>query len=76
MEPYTKVPFTHSFKSINILRSISSTFHHQYNNNYYLHAQHLDPEYLQFLEQLAKPVENLPSAEIQLEKRDAQRSGS
>jgi hypothetical protein len=69
MEPYTKVPFTHSFKSINILRSISS-------NYYYLHAQHLDPEYLQFLEQLAKPVENLPSAEIQLEKRDAERSGS
>ncbi|KAL5096255.1 hypothetical protein RYX36_000582 [Vicia faba] len=35
-----------------------------------------DPEYLEFLEHLAKPVENLPSAEIQLEKREAERSGS
>lgn len=32
-----------------------------------------DPEYLQFLQQIAKPVENLPSAEIQLDKREAQR---
>ncbi|CAI8591609.1 unnamed protein product [Vicia faba] len=35
-----------------------------------------DPEYLEFLEHLAKPVENLPSAEIQLEKREAERSGA
>ncbi|WJX26143.1 NMD pathway component [Trifolium repens] len=35
-----------------------------------------DPEYLEFLQQLAKPVENLPSAEIQLEKREAERSGA
>lgn len=40
------------------------------------HGEHLDPEYLEFLELLAKPVENLPSAEIQLEKREAERSGS
>ncbi|KAI4367407.1 hypothetical protein MLD38_023147 [Melastoma candidum] len=35
-----------------------------------------DPEYLEFMEILAKPVENLPSAEIQLEKREAERSGA
>ncbi|XVF68273.1 hypothetical protein PTKIN_Ptkin10aG0191700 [Pterospermum kingtungense] len=34
-----------------------------------------DPEYLEFLEFLAKPVENLPSAEIQLERREAERAG-
>ncbi|XVF45933.1 hypothetical protein PTKIN_Ptkin02bG0247700 [Pterospermum kingtungense] len=34
-----------------------------------------DPEYLEFLECLAKPVENLPSAEIQLERREAERAG-
>ncbi|KAK8640377.1 hypothetical protein V6N13_008132 [Hibiscus sabdariffa] len=34
-----------------------------------------DPEYLKFLEFLAKPVENLPSAEIQLERREAERAG-
>ncbi|KAF8016066.1 hypothetical protein BT93_H1579 [Corymbia citriodora subsp. variegata] len=34
-----------------------------------------DPEYLEFLEFIAKPVENLPSAEIQLERREAERSG-
>jgi len=39
------------------------------------HDEHLDSEYLEFLELLAKPVENLPSAEIQLEKREAERSG-
>ncbi|XP_031490593.1 regulator of nonsense transcripts UPF3-like isoform X1 [Nymphaea colorata] len=33
-----------------------------------------DPEYLEFLEMLAKPVENLPSAEIQLERREAGRA--
>ncbi|KAJ7967984.1 regulator of nonsense transcripts UPF3-like [Quillaja saponaria] len=35
---------------------------------------HKDSEYLEFLELLAKPVENLPSAEIQLERREAERS--
>ncbi|OIT38698.1 regulator of nonsense transcripts upf3 [Nicotiana attenuata] len=35
-----------------------------------------DPEYLEFLEFLAKPVENLPSAEIQLERKEAERAGS
>ncbi|MED6138015.1 hypothetical protein PIB30_070367 [Stylosanthes scabra] len=35
-----------------------------------------DSEYLEFLELLAKPVENLPSAEIQLEKREAERLGA
>ncbi|PPD77985.1 hypothetical protein GOBAR_DD25082 [Gossypium barbadense] len=34
-----------------------------------------DPEYLEFLEFLAKPVENLPSAEMQLERREAERAG-
>ncbi|KAF6159690.1 hypothetical protein GIB67_029948 [Kingdonia uniflora] len=33
-----------------------------------------DPEYLEFLDLLAKPVVNLPSAEIQLEKREAERA--
>ncbi|KAG4385796.1 hypothetical protein GLYMA_12G165900v4 [Glycine max] len=42
----------------------------------HLHGEHLDSEYLEFLELLAKPVENLPSAEIQLEKREAERSGA
>lgn len=35
-----------------------------------------DPEYLEFLEFLSKPVENLPSAEIQLERREAERAGA
>ncbi|CAA0824759.1 Regulator of nonsense transcripts UPF3 [Striga hermonthica] len=35
-----------------------------------------DPEYLEFLELLAKPVENLPSAEIQLERKEAERAGA
>ncbi|XP_047341615.1 regulator of nonsense transcripts UPF3-like [Impatiens glandulifera] len=35
-----------------------------------------DPEFLEFLEFIAKPVENLPSAEIQLERREAERSGA
>ncbi|KAF7842799.1 regulator of nonsense transcripts UPF3-like isoform X1 [Senna tora] len=34
-----------------------------------------DSEYLEFLENLAKPIENLPSAEIQLERKEAERSG-
>ncbi|CAN6475576.1 unnamed protein product [Victoria cruziana] len=37
---------------------------------------HKDPEYLEFLEMLAKPVENLPSAEIQLERREAERANA
>lgn len=43
--------------------------------NTYFIDEHLDPEYLEFLEYLAKPVENLPSAEIQLERREAERGG-
>ncbi|KAI3752649.1 hypothetical protein L2E82_24684 [Cichorium intybus] len=35
-----------------------------------------DPEYLEFLELLSKPVENLPSAEIQLERKEAERAGT
>ncbi|KAL8209526.1 hypothetical protein R6Q57_006258, partial [Mikania cordata] len=35
-----------------------------------------DPEYLEFLEFVSKPVENLPSAEIQLEKKEAERAGA
>ncbi|GMP63146.1 hypothetical protein CsSME_00024949 [Camellia sinensis var. sinensis] len=35
-----------------------------------------DPDYLELLDFIAKPVENLPSAEIQLERREAERSGS
>ncbi|CAI9304415.1 unnamed protein product [Lactuca saligna] len=33
-----------------------------------------DPEYLEFLESVSKPVENLPSAEIQLERKEAERA--
>lgn len=35
-----------------------------------------DPDYLEFLKLIAQPVENLPSAEIQLERREAEQSGS
>ncbi|KAL6968849.1 NMD pathway component [Sarracenia purpurea var. burkii] len=35
-----------------------------------------DPAYVEFLEFLAKPVENLPSAEIQLERREVERAGA
>lgn len=35
----------------------------------------VDPEYLEFLESVSKPVENLPSAEIQLERKEAERAG-
>lgn len=41
----------------------------------YFLDEHLDSEFLEFLEFLAKPVENLPSAEIQLERREADRAG-
>lgn len=35
-----------------------------------------DPEYLEFLELLAKPVEYLPSAEVQLERKEAERNSN
>ncbi|KAJ0235571.1 Regulator of nonsense transcripts UPF3 [Hirschfeldia incana] len=35
-----------------------------------------DPDYLEFLKLIAQPVENLPSAEIQLERREAELSGA
>ena len=35
-----------------------------------------DPEYAAFLEQLDKPTEYLPSAEIQLERREAEKAAS
>ncbi|KAE8674121.1 Tetratricopeptide repeat-containing protein, putative isoform 3 [Hibiscus syriacus] len=35
-----------------------------------------DPDYLEFLKMIAKPVENLPSAEIQLERKEAELSGA
>lgn len=35
-----------------------------------------DPKYLEFLEMLSKPTENLPSAEIQLERKEAERAGT
>lgn len=34
-----------------------------------------DPDYLEFLKLIAKPAEHLPSAEIQLERREAEQSG-
>ncbi|KAJ4867259.1 Regulator of nonsense transcripts UPF3 [Raphanus sativus] len=35
-----------------------------------------DPDYIQFLKLIAQPVENLPSAEVQLERREAEQSGA
>ncbi|XP_078171893.1 smg-4/UPF3 family protein isoform X2 [Carex rostrata] len=35
-----------------------------------------DPDYMQFLEQVSKPVENLPSAEIQLERKEAEKAAA
>ncbi|KAK1374217.1 Regulator of nonsense transcripts like [Heracleum sosnowskyi] len=35
-----------------------------------------DPVYMEFLESITKPIENLPSAEIQLERREAERVGA
>ncbi|KAH0862761.1 hypothetical protein HID58_079972 [Brassica napus] len=35
-----------------------------------------DPDYLEFLKLIAQPVENLPSAEVQLERREAEQSGA
>ncbi|KAM1729640.1 hypothetical protein ACFX12_020001 [Malus domestica] len=34
-----------------------------------------DPDYLEFLKLIAKPVEHLPSAEIQLERKEAEQAG-
>ncbi|GMH03962.1 hypothetical protein Nepgr_005801 [Nepenthes gracilis] len=34
-----------------------------------------DPEYVEFLEHVSKPMENLPSADVQLERREAERAG-
>ncbi|XP_009379185.2 regulator of nonsense transcripts UPF3 isoform X2 [Pyrus x bretschneideri] len=34
-----------------------------------------DPDYLEFLKHIAKPVEHLPSAEIQLERKEAEQAG-
>jgi hypothetical protein len=36
------------------------------------HTHHPDPEYLAFLEQLHAPQQPLPSAEVQLERREAE----
>ncbi|KAH7283697.1 hypothetical protein KP509_34G019900 [Ceratopteris richardii] len=33
-----------------------------------------DPDYVKFTEQIARPIENLPSAEAQLEKKEAERN--
>eukprot|EP01018_Ginkgo_biloba_P023880 Gb_30577 [translate_table: standard] len=38
-------------------------------------AIYKDLEFLEFLDSLAKPAENLPSAEVQLERREAERAG-
>lgn len=35
----------------------------------------VDPDYLEFLKFIAKPVEHLPSAEIQLERKEAELAG-
>lgn len=35
----------------------------------------LDPDYLEFLKVIAKPAEHLPSAEIQLERKEAEQAG-
>ncbi|KAG8646045.1 regulator of nonsense transcripts UPF3 isoform X3 [Manihot esculenta] len=35
-----------------------------------------DPAYLEFLKLISKPAENLPSAEVQLERREAERAGA
>ncbi|KAJ4761747.1 Regulator of nonsense transcripts UPF3 [Rhynchospora pubera] len=35
-----------------------------------------DPDYVQFLEQISKPVESLPSAEIQLERKEAEKAAA
>ncbi|XP_062028230.1 regulator of nonsense transcripts UPF3 isoform X1 [Rosa rugosa] len=35
-----------------------------------------DPDYLEFLKHIAKPAEHLPSAEIQLERKEAEQAGA
>ena len=35
-----------------------------------------DPDYLEFFELIATPFENLPSAEVQLERKEAEPSGA
>jgi regulator of nonsense transcripts 3 len=35
----------------------------------------VDPDYLEFLKIIAKPTEHLPSAEIQLERKEAEQAG-
>lgn len=35
-----------------------------------------DPEYLAFVEQLGKPTEYLPSAEVQLERKEAEKAAA
>ena len=35
----------------------------------------IDPDYLEFLKLIAKPPEHLPSAEIQLERKEAEQAG-
>lgn len=35
----------------------------------------VDPDYLEFLKIIAKPAEHLPSAEIQLERKEAEQAG-
>lgn len=35
-----------------------------------------DPDYLEFLEMLGKPTEFLPSAEVQLERREAEKAAA
>ena len=40
-----------------------------------LFSMKADPDYLEFLKLIAKPAEHLPSAEIQLERKEAEQSG-
>lgn len=44
-------------------------------SNKVYYDKNVDPVYMEFLESIAKPIENLPSAEIQLERREAERVG-
>jgi len=40
-----------------------------------LYFTRTDPDYLEFLKLIAKPHEHLPSAEIQLERKEAEQAG-
>jgi len=42
----------------------------------FIFLKFLDPEYLEFLELISKPTEHLPSAEIQLERKEAERAAA